>query len=283
MRRIAITIAAIALAAPAFVTSALAACPDDAAVDALAADLAAMRPATLAAVPETMDDALCMQGKLVERLATEGGEPIGYKVGLTSKPAQERFGATAPVRGVLLDGMIVDDGASVGRFASRGLYEADLLVTVRSDEINLATTPMEVLRHLESVQPFIELADLVVAEGQPLTPETITGFNVGARMGVAGDEVRARATQSFLDELETMTVRLSTSEGGEVMSAPGRAVLGHPLNAVLWLLDDGVKLEAGDVVSLGSFGAPQPAKPGQTVTVAYDGLADSPSVSVTLE
>ena len=260
-----------------------AACPDDAAMDALTADLAAYEPATLTAVPEGNEEALCMQGKLVERLAETVGEPIGYKVGLTSQPAQERFGATEPVRGVLLDGMIVNDGATVERFASRGLFEADMLVTVRSDEINIATTPMEVLRHIESVQPFIELADLVVAEGQPLTPDVITGINVGARMGVAGESVRARATQSFLDELETMTVRMSSSEGGELFSVPGKAILGHPLNAVLWLMNDGVKLEAGDVVSLGSFGAPQPAMPGQTVTVAYDGLEDGPSVSVTLE
>lgn len=283
MRRIIAAAIFASLAAPALTAPALAACPDGAAVDALAADLAAYEPATLEAVPETMEDALCMQSMLVERLTAEGGEPIGYKVGLTSKPAQERFGATAPVRGVLLDGMIEEDGATVGRFASRGLFEADMLVTVRSDEINLATTPMEVLRHLESVQPFIELADLVVAEGQPLTPETITGFNVGARAGVAGDEVRARPTEAFLDELRTMTVRMSTSSEGEVLSVPGAAVLGHPLEAVLWLLNDGVKLEAGDVVSLGSFGAPQPARPGQTVTVAYEGLANSPSVNVTLE
>ena len=273
----------LAIAFALLATPALAACPDDAAVDALAADLAAFTPATLAAAPETMDDALCMQGKLAERLTASVGEPIGYKVGLTSKAAQERFGATEPVRGVLLDGMILDDGASVGRFASRGLFEADMLVTVRSDEINLATTPMEVLRHIESVQPFIELADLVLAEGEPLTPAIITGFNVGARMGVAGKEIRTRTTQSFLDQLETMTVRMSSSEGGELFAVPGAAVLGHPLEAVLWLLNDGVKLEAGDVVSLGSFGPPQPAQPGQTITVAYEGIGDSPSVSVTLE
>ena len=276
--RLALALTLALLAAPA-----LAACPDDAAVDALAAAMAGYTPATLDAAPESNADALCMQEKLVERLADEVGEPIGYKVGLTSKPAQERFGATEPVRGVLLDGMLVDSGATVGRFASRGLFEADLLVTVRSDEINVATTPMEVLRHIESVQPFIELADLVVAEGEALTPDIITGINVGARMGVVGDEVSARTSQRFLDELETMTVRMSSSEGGELFSVPGEAILGHPLNAVLWLMNDGVKLEAGDVISLGSFGAPQPAVPGQTITVAYEGLANGPSVSVTLE
>ena len=273
----------IALAAILTVAPALAACPDDAAMDALAAQMAGYTPATIESAPETMDDALCMQEKLVERLTDEVGEPIGYKVGLTSQPAQERFGATEPVRGVLLDGMLMDDGATIGQFASRGLFEADLLVTVRSDEINVATTPMEVLRQIESVQPFIELADLVVAEGEPLTPAIITGINVGARRGVTGNPIRARSTQAFLDELGTMTVRMSTSKDGELFAVPGSAILGHPLNAVLWLMNDGVKLEAGDVVSLGSFGAPQPAVPGQTVTVAYDGLREGPSVSVTLE
>ena len=266
------------LAAPAW-----AACPDDAAVEKLVADLTAMRPATLGAAPESNADALCMQDKLVERLVPTLGEPVGYKVGLTSKAAQEMFGASEPVRGVLLDGMILDNGATVGRYAARGVFEADMLVTVRSDEINIATTPMDVLRHIENVRPFIELADLVVAEGEALTPAVITGINVGARLGVAGPPVRVRATRSFLDQMASMTVRMSSSEDGEIFAVPGEAVLGHPLNAVLWLMNDGVKLEAGDVVSLGSFGPPQPAKPGQTVTVAYDGLGNGPSVSVTLE
>lgn len=264
-------------------TAAHAVCPDDAAMDALAAKLAAYEPAILAAAPESAEEGLCMQGKLVERLAKTVGAPIGYKVGLTSRPAQERFGTTEPVRGVLLDGMMLKDGATVKRFASRGLFEADLLVTVGSDAINGATTPMEVLRHIESVQPFIELADLVVAEGQPLTPAVITGINVGARMGVVGNPVEAQATQAFLDALGTMTVRMSSSKDGELLDVPGKAILGHPLNAVLWLIKDGVSLKAGDVISLGSFGPLQPARPGQTVTVTYEGLADGPSVSVTLE
>ena len=236
-----------------------------------------------------MEDALCAQDKLVERLAAQIGEPIGYKVGLTSKPAQERFGATEPVRGVLMRSMLVGDGASVPTYAARGLVEADLLVKVRDDGINDATTTMEVLEHLASVQPFIELADLVLAEGQRFDPATITAINVGARKGVTGREIEVEADEAFHAALAEMTVRMSTypvghqGESEELLAVPGRAILGHPLEAVLWLMNDGVKLEAGDVVSLGSFGAPAPATPGQVYTVRYEGLARDPLVSVTLE
>ena len=284
MRRTALTLAmGLAFAGPA-----LAACPSDEAMDALAADMLALKPAKLAEKPETMEDGLCAQAKLIERLVPELGEPIGYKVGLTSKPAQERFGADEPVHGVLLQSMLSNEEV-VPRFASRGLLEADMLVTVRNDGINNATSPMEVLQHLSSVQPFIELADLVLAEGQRFDPATITAINVGARKGVTGREIEVEADEAFHAALAEMTVRMSTypvghqGESEELLAVPGRAILGHPLEAVLWLMNDGVKLEAGDVVSLGSFGAPAPATPGQVYTVRYEGLARDPLVSVTLE
>ena len=282
MIRATLALAAISLAAPSF-----AACLDDATVDRLAADIVAMRPAKLAAMPETMEDGQCTQDKLVERLSGTIGEPVGYKVGLTSKPAQERFGATEPVYGRLF-GPLLQNGASVPAFASRGLAEADLLVRVKDDGINNATTPLEVLNHITVVRPFIELADLVVADGEVMTPAVISAINVGARTGVMGPKVDVEATEEFLAKLGEMQVSMETVRRGESESVmdgvSAAAILGHPLEAVLWLMNDGVKLEANDLVSLGSIGAPIPAMPGQEVRVTYEGLTNEPiTVSATLE
>ena len=279
--------ASLALALVFLSLPARAACPDDAAIDQLAADMEARRPATLATVPETMEDGQCAQDKLVERLTGVIGQPVGYKVGLTSKPVQERFGADEPIHGRLF-GPLLENGASVPPFATRGLAEADLLVRVRDDGINNATTPMEVLSHITVVRPFIELADLVVAEGEAMTPAVISAINVGARTGVMGPRVDVEASEEFLDSLANMTVTMETVAGGETTGVmndvPGRAILGHPLEAVLWLMNDGVKLEANDLVSLGSIGAPIPAVPGQEVRVTYTGLEDEPiTVSATIE
>jgi 2-keto-4-pentenoate hydratase len=52
---------------------------------------------------------------------------------------------------------------------------------------------------------------------------------------------------------------------------------------VIWLAaelrKEGITLKAGDLLSLGAFGA-GPAEAGRTVTVTYEGLPGNPTVSV---
>ena len=61
-------------------------------------------------------------------------------------------------------------------------------------------------------------------------------------------------------------------------------MLGHPLNAVVWLARDlarnGQALKVGDLVSLGSFSKLMPPKPGLQVEVVYNGMTGTPIVSV---
>ena len=107
-------------------------CPSDAVIEAFLADWRQRRP-TQAIVPAdaTIEAALCAQGKIVERLQAELGPIVGYKAGLTSAPAQERFGAEEPVRAVLLRDMLLEAGTEVpADFGARPLFEADLLVVV---------------------------------------------------------------------------------------------------------------------------------------------------------
>lgn len=235
----------------------------------------------------TMAEALCAQTALVARLSRELGRPIGYKVGLTSKAAREMFGATTSVHGVLLEGMLLPDGAEVSvDYGIRPIFEPDLLVTVKDEGVNDAKTPLEVARHLEAVIPFVELADLAMAEGEPLSPEMITAINVGARLGVIGAPVPISPGVDFVDALGTMTVITTDASGNQLSKASGKAILGHPLNAVIWLAEhlaeSRIKLKAGDIISLGSFARPRPPQPGQTVTVRYEGLpTGAMQVSVT--
>jgi 2-oxo-hept-3-ene-1,7-dioate hydratase len=263
-------------------TPALAACPDDAAIDAFLADWEARAPAAALAAEGSMDDALCAQAKIVARLSGALGPVAGYKAGLTSKPAQERFGVPEPVRGMLLRGMLLEDGATVpATWGARPVFEADLIAVVADEAINAATTPAGVLAHLSAIRPFIELPDLAYAKDQPLTGATITAMNVGARLGVLGAPIPA--TPALLEPLAAMTVRITDQTGAELSAAPGAAVLGHPLNSVIWLVSNRVPLKAGDLVSVGSFGPLLPPKPGMTVTATYAGLPGDPSVSVSFE
>jgi len=266
--------------------SAEAACPDEAALRALAENLLANRPSPPLTGMTSLADGLCAQDRLVALLAPHWGPPVGYKVGLTSAPVQARFGVSQPLRGVLLQSSVsLRDGAEVpARFGAVSIVESDFLVRVRDAGINQAGRDhVAILRHLDAVIPYIELPDLVLSGG--FDGPNLLAINVGARLGVVGTPVPVEATQAFADRLANMTVTMVDDRGQERARAPGTAALGHPLNVVAFLIEDlaraGRRLEAGQVLSVAGYSPTLPLEPGRTYTVRYEGLAAQPvSVSV---
>lgn len=249
----------------------------------LADNFKAMSPTSGLSKEMTMEEAVRIRDGLVAELSASQGKVVGYKAGLTNPAVQKRFNTTEPVRGALLEKMLLDDGAEVPvKFGAIPFFEADLVVVVKDEGINQAKTPADVMKHLANIRPFIELPDLVTVKEQPLSAAIITSFNVGARLGVLGKPIAP--TPEMADALGKMTVVMRDQDGKELARVPGAAILGHPLNAVVWLADDvaksGGKLRAGDILSLGSFTPPNFQKAGMTITVTYEGLPGNPSVSV---
>lgn len=269
-------IAAMPLASPA-------ACLSDGQVAAIHAAYQSRKPA---ANPEGLSaaDGECSRDKFNALLTRQLGAPVGYKAGLTNPAVQKRFNADAPVWGQLYAPMLLKDGAKVeAGFGARPLYEADLLVRVSDVAINRATTAEQVLVAIDQVIPFIELPDLVVEAPPKLNGAAITAINVGARLGVLGAPIPVQPTTEFSRRLRDMEV-IVKADGAEVDRGMGSDVLGHPLNAVVWLVKDlarqGRALKVGDLVSLGSFSKLLPPKPGLQVEVIYNELPGTPIVSV---
>ena len=200
---------------------------------------------------------------------------------------QKRFNHDAPVWGALYAPMLLDSGAVVDAgFGARPLYEADLLVRVSSAAVNQARTVDEVLASIDQVVPFIELPDLVVQAPPQLDGAAISAINVGARLGVKGSAIPVQRSAGFGDALRDM-VAVVKADGLEVDRGKGSDVLGHPLNAVVWLVKDlareGRALKPGDLVSLGSFSKLLPPKAGLAVEVQYLGLPGDPVVKVSFK
>jgi 2-keto-4-pentenoate hydratase len=224
--------------------------------------------------------ARCIADTLVRVLGEQAGwgAPVGYKVGLTSKTMQERLGLDAPVWGQLTAAMLLPEGETVpAGYGARPIAEADLLVRIGDAAINEATTPDEAALHVSEVIAFIELSDLVFAPEAPLTAERVVAINVGARLGIMG-EARPM-TPALAAALASMEVTLAVN-GAAQFTASGDALLGHPLQPLVWLAAalkaEGRALKAGDLVSLGSFGPPSPPQAGQEISVHYDGLPGGP-------
>lgn len=240
-----------------------------------------------AATPEGLSEAdgACTRAKFNRFLVQQtGAKAVGYKAGLTNPAVQKRFNASEPVWGVVYDNMLLNNGATVdAAFGARPLFEADLLVRVSDARVNQARTPEQVLHYIDQVIPASDVLDLTVETPSKLNGASLIAINVGARYFVTGTPIPVQRTPQFLDALAAMNVSLK-SDGKEMDSGVGRAVLGHPLNAVVWLAQDlskhGLALKKGDLVSVGSFSKLHPPKAGQKIEVVYQGLPGDPTVGV---
>jgi len=265
-----------------------AACPDDVQVVAFVSEYRALEPSAGFGSSLSMQDAQCAQAKVVRRLSETLGPVVGYKAGLTNPAVQARFGVDHPLRGVLLRDMLVPSGSRLpANFGARPLWEADLIVKVKDPEALLrARTPREAAESLSYVVPFMELPDLVLAPAVTSDAAALVSINVGARMGALGEPIPMQTSEAFVDSLASMTVVL-VEDGKELARGPGTAIMGHPLNSAMWLAHDlersGMRVKAGDLLSLGTFLPFQPPKAGATVSVRYLGLPGNPAVTVSFE
>ncbi len=259
-----------------------AACPTVPEVARLAAAIIDRRAPPPPRTDLTMADAICARERIVAVFAQPWGDQVGWKVGLANPAAQQRFGVPHPIAGAIFHGTLRErSGAELPlRFGIAPAVASDLLVLIRDEGINEAgEDPVALLRHIDAVIPFIELPDLVHAGAAvPWSGPLLVSINAGARLGVLGEPIPAEASPAFAARLAGMTVTLRHGDR-ELSRAPGTALLGHPLNALAWLVRDlkeqGRRLRGGEYVALGGFSPALPAEAGEW-TATYDGLAAQP-------
>lgn len=267
-----------------------AACPTDEQVEQRAMAYLANQAVAVYEPALTTKDAYCAQSKFTQALSKEYGEIIGYKVGLTAKPVQEKLKINEPVVAPLLAKMLLKEGESVSfNHTYRPMIEPDMLVRIRDDNMMQATTPLEVAKSLDMLYPFLELPSLLFEKGTKLSAGNIIAAGVGARLGVYGEGIEVQATSEFVEKLAQMETVFTDETGKVLQAAPASNLMGNPLNVVLWLINDmkakGQSLKAGQMISLGAFGRFFPlTEAGKTYTLTYQGLpSGTASVKVTIK
>ena len=238
--------------------------------------------------PLTLSRAMDIQRQFVQLIRAQYGPRVGYKAALTNSSAQARFEVSHPLRGVLMEKMLLKSGEGIPTGSGiRLLYEGDLMVRVGSDRINEAITHREVLAALDAVIPFIEVPDLVYARDVKLDGPALAAVNVGARFGVMGDSISVSPTDAWLERLAELEVELLDEQGNSLARGRGADLLEHPLNVVLWIRDsllaDDQRLRRGDLLSLGSLARLIPVVPGMRVRARYTGLDPRGTVDVIAE
>ncbi|HEX7504214.1 MAG TPA: hypothetical protein VF336_03005 [Syntrophales bacterium] len=235
----------------------------------------------------TLDQAMKIQVEFIQAIKPAFGRVVGYKAGLTNPAVQKAFGVTAPVRGTLLDKMILESGTTLdANFGARPLYEGDLILRVGSVAINGAKTPMEALQYIDAAIPFIELPDLVYAKDVKINGPMLAAVNVAARYGIVGEAIPVQPTQEWMERLKNFTCQIYDEKGILLIEGPGSSLLDHPMNVVLWIRDslksNGILLMKGDLLSLGTITKLTPTAPNTVIKARYVGLDPKGPVEISV-
>jgi 2-keto-4-pentenoate hydratase len=233
-------------------------------------------------------EAYCAQGKIAAQIGRIKGVQAGFKAGYTSLSTRLDTGVDQPLRGFLFQNMFLRDGAVVpANFGARPRFSADLIAVAKDDDLHRAATPLEALEHISHFLPFIDLSDLMIEEGASNDMLNRIATNIGSRWGVLGKPIAVESTQEFLTLLENMVVIMQDESGATIGRGKGSDVLGHPMNAVLWIVRDleqsAQRIQQDDKIGVGAFFPAGTPEAGRVVKVTYQGLPGDPTVSVRFE
>lgn len=230
----------------------------------------------------TIADSYAIQRAWVALKLDEGRRAIGRKIGLTSRAMQVASQINEPDHGVLLDDMLLRDGAEIetNRFIVPR-FEVELAFVLGKDLQGPGVTIFDVLKATDYVVPALELIDARIEQFDRTTKaprkvlDTIADNAANAAIVIGGRPVRPDAID--LRWAGALLFRNGVIEE----SGLGAAVLNHPANGVAWLANKiaayDERLSAGEIVLGGSFTRPVACAMGDTFHADYGRLG---SISV---
>lgn len=226
------------------------------------------------AEPQSMDDAYQVQDALV---ATLRETVVGWKIGCTSKMAQEMSSTDEPFYGRMLAATTHDTPATLeieALFAP--IVEPEIAFRLGRD-LSPEGAPYEkqhVLDAVDAMYPAIEIVDCRYAQGWPITiVPTVADNGVHAAFVLGPPVPRWRTV-----DRTAIPIRAEVN-GRFVTDGIGANALDDPLNALVWLANRctgrGHSLKAGEFITTGNTAnAPIFAKPGDAVRTTFGGLGE---------
>lgn len=223
-----------------------------------------------------LSDAYAVQEIIIAARESAANPRVGRKVGLTSPAVQAQLGVDQPDFGVLLADM---DATALAEIPSDELIqpkiEAEVAFVLGADILDAGRDA--VVAAIAEVVPALEIVDSRIEDWRISIVDTIAD-NASSALYVLG-EPRLRLTEVVPAEV-TMTL---TANGEVVSTGDGRACLGDPINALVWVaktaLSLGRPLRAGEVVLSGALGPMVPFPPGTRIEATIDGLGTVSAVA----
>ena len=195
---------------------------------------------------------------VTKRLA--GGEPFGFKAGLTSSASQQKFAVSGPVAGVLLAAPLTKESNKISQAGyHRMMMEMELGFRLKK----AVTQPLSLAQlkaNIAQVMPVIELPDLGFDQPTQLTAVDIIASNVAAKQLLLGPAIAFSAI-----DVNALPLSLRLGEQ-QLLQANSHEVMGDQLAALQWLINrslaNGWVIKPEQLLITGAVGNMLPAKPG---------------------
>lgn len=220
--------------------------------------------------PATLDEAYAIQDAFARGLGT----PAGYKIAYTNPELQRRFNVPEPVWGQLFRERILESPAEVPwSRLRRPAVEPEIGFRMAADlpAPKAPFSPERVAASVDVVIPAIEVADSRFAHWERMGPLLSVADNALASHWVTGTPTRDWSDRD-LRELRVV----ATVDGEHHSDGRGEAVLGGPLEALVWLANAMAarnrQLRAGDHITTGCITRAILPDPGQTIAADFGPL-----------
>lgn len=219
----------------------------------------------------TPEAAYAIQEANTKAWLAEGRRLVGRKIGLTSLAVQAQLGVDQPDFGMLFADMAVGDGEPVA--LSRLIQpkvEAEVALVIGRDLTHERHTYADLIRATEYALPAIEIVDSRIEKWNIKFLDTVADNASSGLFVLGGRPVR-------LQDVDLTACAMEMKRGEEIVSrGNGRACLGSPLNAAVWLADTMVRcgrpLQAGDIILTGALGPMVAVTEPSRYDVSIDGL-----------
>lgn len=229
--------------------------------------------------PQTIEDGYAVQ----EAFSREWGLDLaGWKVACTSKDQQKLIGVKHPLVGRVFRPFLLRSPAKISASSYHMLgMESEFAFELKRDikPKKAPRTSEEVARAVAAIYPAVEIVDSRFADWLEFGAPSLVADNAANGALVIGEAVK---NWKKLD-LAKHKVRLEIN--GEIVGkGNGRKVMGHPIKALTWLVNDrserGVTLLAGQIITTGTCTGLHFAKAGD-VGVADFGVLGEVRVTFT--
>ncbi|WP_028782143.1 2-keto-4-pentenoate hydratase [Thalassobacillus devorans] len=219
----------------------------------------------------SVDDAYQIQLNYVEERKRNGAVINGKKIGLTSKAMQEMLDVDRPDYGHILDDMVYSDQSPIDadRFIAPRV-EFEIAFVLKHSLKGPRLTLDDVKQAIDYVVPAAELIDSRIKDWKIKFEDTVA--DNGSSAGVVFGEGK-----KALEELDLPNIEMTVYQNGEFLDrAKGSAVLGNPLEGVVWLANAlaeyNIALNAGESILAGALAKAVPVKNGDSFKAEFEGL-----------